>query len=111
MEIKVAENALKGIYAFQITTTTQIHYMYSRSREETYEWLEIITTLQKQAKQRLNRLGERLEPDGTMVLNVIVPTTQVIKITGNAHRLKYPMINLIFLKKIDIYLKSYELCF
>jgi hypothetical protein len=75
--MKIAENALKGIYAFQVTTTTQIHFMYSRSREETYDWLSTITALQKQAKERLKLMGGRTEADGSIVLNVIVPALHV----------------------------------
>jgi hypothetical protein len=48
--------------------------MYSQSKEETYAWVESIAPLQQAAKQRANQMSQRTEADGSIVLNVIVPS-------------------------------------
>ncbi len=77
--MKLAENHIKGIYAFQITTAGQTHYMYSQSKEETYSWLEVIAPHHNAAKARANQLTQRTEPDGSIVLNIVVPAIQESK--------------------------------
>jgi len=79
IEMKVVENDMKGIYAIQIMTTTQNHFMYSKSKEDTHDWLNMISPLHRAARARSNQLTQRTEPDGSIVLNVIVPSIQESK--------------------------------
>eukprot|EP01119_Soliformovum_irregulare_P017476 TRINITY_DN5204_c0_g1_i4.p1 TRINITY_DN5204_c0_g1~~TRINITY_DN5204_c0_g1_i4.p1 ORF type:complete len:1020 (-),score=255.23 TRINITY_DN5204_c0_g1_i4:16-3075(-) len=87
--IKRAQYQTKKQFSLQIFTSNRSTFLVFPSEKELRDWNDILEPLCIAAQKRLREFSEKLEPDGTLVLTVIVPEfqeTKRLKFSANVYQ-------------------------